>query len=219
MLQTSCQASRTISRGPRFRRAFFADAKNPCKMRLSCMYDTHPRKRDRCRPSRAQAADTATESCRERQKIVAKNFFGYRRGIRSRPIETRVKTRESPANRFARATSSAPRGRSTRSKMRGAMSAERPFWIDSHRSAGRRGMRVASDDRSVRCTGMRDRAGARCEALSPMVDSARLAPVSMIQRRARSVWDRRRDRAMDIRGLSACRGAPGRTAVTVRASP
>src|ERR1700682_220861 len=96
MLQTSCQASRTISCVPGFRRTFLADAKNPCKMRLSCMYGTNPRKRDRCRPSRAQAADTATESCLERQKIVAKNFFGYRRGIRSRPIEMRVKTRESP---------------------------------------------------------------------------------------------------------------------------
>jgi hypothetical protein len=127
MLQTSCQASQSISRDPRFRRAFFADAKNPCKMRVSCMYGTHPRKRDRCRPSRAQAADTATESLRERQKIVAKIILGYRRGIRSRPIEMRVKTRESPDNRFARTTSRASRGRSTRSKMRGAMSAARPF--------------------------------------------------------------------------------------------
>jgi hypothetical protein len=135
MLQISCQALRTISCAPGFRRAFFADAKNPCKMRLSCIYDTNPRKRDRCRRSRAQAADTATESCRERQKIVAKIILGYRRGIRSRPIEMRVKTRESPDKRFARVTLRAPRGRSTRSKMHGAMSAGRPLWIDSQRSA------------------------------------------------------------------------------------
>jgi hypothetical protein len=185
------------------------------------MYGTHSRKRDRCGRSHAQAVDTATKSCRERQKIVAKIFLGYRRGIRSRPIEMRVKTRESPDNRFARTTSRAPRGRSTRSKMRGAMSARRPFLdrFASQRTSGRRGMRIVSDDRRVTCTGIGDRAGARCEALSVMADGARVAPASMIQGLGRSVWDQRRDRAMHRRGFSACCGAPQRTAVTVRASP
>ncbi len=38
MLQTSCQASRSIERVAEFRRRFFSDSKNPCELRSSCMY-------------------------------------------------------------------------------------------------------------------------------------------------------------------------------------
>jgi hypothetical protein len=114
------------------------------------MYGTHSRKRDRCRAARAQAADTATESLPERQKIIAKIFLGYRRGIRSRPIEMRAKSRESPDSRFASTTS-----RRTARTIDALENARRDVGratifgsirITAQRGAGRHGKRVASYD-------------------------------------------------------------------------
>ena len=168
MLRTSCQASRTISHDARFHRRIFANAKNPCEMRLSCIRRACRAMPSRCSRRRTQALPTTIERRRFDENRSTKIFLDYfAESCRRRPHCDRNRanrpTRDSHVHRLTRPRRRAARPKSGRRVRRATI--RRMIAPSTRRSAS---CREGDAPRTACCMSMSDDRAVHATTIAPI---------------------------------------------------